>query len=218
MSDQDQGPESDRRSPPVASIEEVLVPARTAATVELRRGAQMEIVDVDGKQVADLVAFVLDDFTEWLSPAHTRGSFQSLRLRAGGELVSNRRRPIFRVAEDHVGVHDLLFAMCDEARYRQDYGLPHHANCRDNLTAAYAPWGFAGWQIPDPVNVFQNSPVDEQGGIASAEPLSGPGDRLVLDVLVDVLVGVSACPQDQNPCNGWNPTPILLRLHHLGSA
>jgi len=181
--------------------------------VPLARGSLLEIVDVEGKQVADLVAFVADDLTEWLSATHTRGSLQSLRLGVGGQLVSNRRRPLLKVVRDDVGVDDLLFAMCDKARYSQDYGLAEHANCRDNLTTAYAPWGITAWQIPDPVNVFQNSPVDERGGITSAEPQSRAGDKLTLEVLADLIVGVSACPQDQNPCNGWNPTAILLRLY-----
>jgi len=196
------------------SVTEVLVPARSARAITLRQGNRLEIIDLEGHQVADLVAFALGDLTEWLSATHTRGSLESLRLKVGGELTSNRRRALFRIAEDDVGVHDLLFAMCDQPRYRQDYGLTDHANCRDNLTAAFEPWGIAGWQIADPVNVFQNSPVDENGGISSAEPLSRPGDRLLLDVLADLIVGVSACPQDQNPCNGWNPTPVLLRIHH----
>ena len=201
--------------PDVAAIpadQEVLVPARSARSLVVPRGALLEIVDVEGQQVADLVAFRSDDQNEWLSTSHTRGSLQSLKLRFGGSLVSNLRRPLLRVVGDDVGTHDLLFAMCDKARYQADYGISDHANCRDNLTAALAPWSVESWRIPDPVNVFQNSPVDSEGGISSAAPRSRAGDRLVLEALDDLVVGISACPQDQNPCNGWNPTAILLRL------
>lgn len=194
-------------------VTELLIPARTAVALTLSEGAQLEIVDVEGRQVADLVAFCRSDVSEWLSPSHSRGGLQSLRLHVDGQLLSNRRRPLLRVALDDVGVHDLLFAMCDDARYRNDYGIEGHPNCRDNLTAALKPWGLASWQIPDPVNVFQNSPVGADGRISSAEPESRAGDRLILEALADLVVGVSACPQDQNPCNGWHPSPILLRVH-----
>lgn len=196
----------------VPSTQEVVVPARSARALVVPRGTILEIVDLEGQQVADLVAFRSDDRNEWVSTSHTRGSLQSLKLRVGGNLVSNVRRPLLRIVVDDVGTHDLLFAMCDEARYRVDYGISEHANCRDNLTAALGPWGVESWRIPDPVNVFQNSPVDSDGGISSAAPRSRAGDRLVLEALDNLVVGVSACPQDQNPCNGWNPTPILLRL------
>ncbi|MHB8394158.1 MAG: DUF1989 domain-containing protein [Candidatus Dormibacteria bacterium] len=196
----------------VPSAQEVVVPARSARSLVVPRGALFEIVDVEGQQVADLVAFRSADRTEWLSTSHTRGSLQSLQLRVGGSLVSNYRRPLLRIVGDDVGTHDLLFAMCDEARYRVDYGISGHPNCRDNLTAALAPWNVESWRIPDPVNVFQNSPVDSEGGISSAAPRSRAGDRLILEALDDLVIGVSACPQDQNPCNGWNPTAIRLRL------
>lgn len=196
----------------VPSAQDVVIPARSARALVVPRGTTLEIVDLEGQQVADLVAFRSDDRNEWLSTSHTRGSLQSLRLRVGSNLVSNARRPLFRIVVDDVGTHDLLFAMCDEARYRVDYGISEHANCRDNLTVALSPWSVESWRIPDPVNVFQNSPVDSEGGISSAVPRSRAGDRLVLEALDDLVVGVSACPQDQNPCNGWNPTPILLRL------
>ncbi|MGH7608856.1 MAG: DUF1989 domain-containing protein [Candidatus Dormibacteria bacterium] len=202
--------------PAAAGSLEILVAARSARALVVHPGQRLEIVDLEGQQVADLVGFRHQDPTEWLSPSHTRGSLQSLRLRVGGTLVSNRRQPLLRVLQDDVGVHDLLFAMCDEARYRVDYGISEHANCRDNLAQALSGWGVASWQLPDPVNVFQNSPVDAQGGISSAEPRSRAGDKLVLEVMADLVLGVSACAQDQNPCNGWNPSPILMRLHPAG--
>lgn len=206
------GPAGDVTGP--AAARDILVPARSARALRVRAGSVVEVVDVEGKQVADFVAVSAADLTEWLSPAHTRSALQRLRLRVGDELLSSRRTPMFRVTRDDVGVHDLLFAMCDAARYARDYGITGHANCRDNLAAALAEYGLAdGWQVPDPVNVFQNSPVDAEWGIGSEEPRSAAGDAFVVQALTDVIIGVSACPQDQNPCNGWHPSPILLRVH-----
>lgn len=191
---------------------EIRVQARTAAVIDVEKGAILEVVDVDGKQVADLVAFVAAGFTEWLSVTHTRSALARTFLLVGDELHSNRRRPLFRIARDDVGVHDLLVAMCDTQRYSQDFGLPDHASCRANLAARFADRGIEAWQIADPLNVFQNSPVDATGHIGSEEPMSVPGSSFALEALEHMVVGVSACPQDQNPCNGWRPSPILLRV------
>jgi uncharacterized protein YcgI (DUF1989 family) len=87
-----------------------------------------------------------------------------------------------------------------------------HRSCRTNLTQAFEPWGIADWQIPDPFNLFQNAPIRPDRTFGNERPTSRPGDKIVLRVLMDVLVGVSACPQDLNPCNGYAPSPIRVRL------
>ena len=198
----------------MASVDspEVLIPAREGRALEVAAGRLVEVVDLEGKQVADFVAFTQGDLTEWLSTTHTRSMLGRMRIAVGDTLSSNRRRPMFEVVADDVGVHDLLVAMCDRERYRLDFGLTDHANCRDNMVAALRPWEVAAWQVPDPLNVFQNSPIAADLSVQTAEPVSGPGSRLVLRAVRDVVVAVSACPQDRNPCNGWRPTPILLRV------
>lgn len=198
-------------------ISGTVVPARTGMATRIRAGQVAEIVDLEGKQVADLVAVAGPGHEEWLSAAHTRSSLQRLRLSPGDVLLTNRRRPLFEVVHDDVGVHDLLFAMCDEERYARDYGVRGHANCRASILAAFQPWGI-GW-VPDPVNVFQNSPVGADGWtIGSEEPVSKPGDSFAVRALEDAVIGVSACPQDLNPCNGWNPTPVLVRVFGAAPA
>lgn len=191
---------------------EVRVEARSATVIALEEGDVLEVVDAEGKQVADLVAFSAADPTEWLSVTHTRSALARISLHVGDQLRSNRRRGLFRVIRDDVGVHDMLVAMCDPQRYSQDFGLADHASCRANLAAKFSDRGIEAWQIPDPLNVFQHSPVDSTGHIGSEEPLSVPGSTLALEALADVVVGVSACPQDQNPCNGWRPSAIVLRV------
>ncbi len=196
--------------------QDIRVDARTAVAMPARRGQVLRVVDVAGKQVGDLVAFCQGDFTEWLSATHTRSALSRLSLSVGDELRSNRRRSLFRILSDDVRVHDLLLAMCDAQRYRDDYGLDDHGHCRGNLTSAFAPWGMQDWQIPDPVNLFQNTPIDSGGRLGMEEPRSRAGDAIALEVLVDVVVGVSACPQDQNPCNGWHPSDLLVQLSEPG--
>lgn len=194
----------------VDTTERVVQPGQACA-IEMEAGQSIDIVDVQGKQVADLVAFSLADMeSERLSPTHTRSSLGRLKLKAADTLLTNFRRPILELVHDDVGVHDMAFAMCDPERYLLDYGLADHPSCREAMSRVLAPYKVVTHRIPDPVNVFQNSTIDIDGIIETKEPMSRAGDRASFVALMDALVVVSACPQDQNPCNGWAPTPIAL--------
>lgn len=191
---------------------ERLVHPGLACPVEVAAGQSIDIVDVEGKQVADLVAFSLADMErERLSPTHTRSSLGRLKLRPSDTLLTSFRRPILRLTHDDVGVHDMTFAMCDTERYLLDYGLADHPSCREAMSKVLELYDIPVQRIPDPVNAFQNSTIDSDGVIETKEPMSRAGDKVTFLALMDALVVVSACPQDQNPCNGWAPTPIALR-------
>ena len=193
-------------------ILEVLVPAGHARALILKRGQLLEIVDVEGQQVADFIAFSEQDRHEWLSTSHTRSATLFLNLRIGDRLQSNWRNPMFEVLADDVGMHDVITQMCDSQRYRIDYGVENHRSCRSNFLEAFAPWGVQAWEFPDPFNIFQNAPIKSDRSFGNQVPTSKAGDRIVLRVLMDAIIGVSACPQDLNPCNGFRPTPILIRV------
>jgi uncharacterized protein YcgI (DUF1989 family) len=190
-----------------------LVAARTGAAFELRAGERIEIVDQAGKQVCDFVAIVQGDPDEYLSPSHTRAVLRSIMLGPGADLVSNRRNPLLTLEEDTVGRHDLLYPACDARRYLDDFDLPDHENCRDNLANALAPYGVTIDRVPDPINFFMHATVLRRGQLEVREPLSEAGDRVVLRAKKDLVVAVSACPQDQNPTNGYNPTDLLVRVY-----
>jgi uncharacterized protein YcgI (DUF1989 family) len=198
---------------PDAVQTEILIPGGHGAVVEVSRGQFLELVDVEGQQVADVVAFAAQDRREWLSTTHTRSATLRLSLEVGDQLESNWRRPMLRIIRDDVGSHDVITSMCDERRYVLDYGVEGHRSCRTNLAEAYAPWGIADWQIPDPFNIFQNAPIHPDRRFGNEIPPGKAGDSIVFAVLMDSLVGISACPQDLNPCNGFDPTPILARIH-----
>ena len=101
--------------------------------VEVKAKDYLQITDVQGKQVADFVAFSLADRAEVLSTAVTRSANNSIMLQVGNKLYSNRRTPLFELVEDNVGRHDMLFAACDPKRYKDDFNLDDHANCRTAL-------------------------------------------------------------------------------------
>jgi hypothetical protein len=117
-----------------------------------------------------------------------------------------------RLVEDTVGVNDLCIAACDPERYSQDFGVHGHRSCRDNLAEQTADLGLAYEQLPDPINFFQNTPVLPDGAIGGGRSPAGPGDRIVLDALMGLIVVGSACPQDLTDANGGRPTDILLRV------
>jgi uncharacterized protein len=197
----------------VASTSEVLIPASHGAAFRVPKGALLEIVDVEGQQVADFISVIETSRSEWLSATHTRSKLLRLNLKVGDRLQTNWRRDIYEVVSDDVGMHDLITSMCDSRRYTIDYGVEDHRSCRSNFVEALAPWRYEEWQIPDVINIFQNAPIHPDRTFGNEIPTSQAGDKIVLRALVDgVVAAISACPQDLNPCNGFHPSPILARV------
>ena len=183
-----------------------------AFAAEVKAGELIQVLDVSGRQVADLVAFGLADRAEVLSLGATRASGGSMMLQQGMKLLSNRWNGMLELVEDTVGRHDMLFAACDPKRYEQDFGVTDHPSCRSALTEALGPFGIAYDRIPDPVNLFMNVGIKQRGELEIREPISERNDHVVLAALMDCVVGVSACPQDQTAINGSRPTDILIRI------
>ena len=206
------GDTADGEEGPGRVVLEQRIPGGNGAAFTVHAGQLIEVQDVEGQQVCDFVAFAAQDRTEWLSTAHTRSALLRLTVVVGDVLESNWRRPMFEILRDDVGRNDIITQMCDERRYRIDYGVEAHRSCRSNFAEVLEPWGIAEWQVPDPVNFFQNAPIHPDRSFGNAVPTGKPGDTLVLRALMDAVVGVSACPQDLNPCNGFHPSPLNVRL------
>ncbi len=180
--------------------------------VELQPDELLQIVSISGKQVSDLVACVTGSPAEVLSTAITRSKNNSIMLQKGMTIYSNLRNPLFKVVEDTVGRHDMLFAACDPKRYADDYGLNDHASCRVALTAALEPHGLEFSAIPDPINVFMNVAILQRGELELRESLAEAGDFILLRAVQPVVAALTACPQDQNDVNGGAPSDILVRV------
>ncbi len=184
----------------------------TAVAISLRAGQTLRISNVEGKQVADFVAFSAADMTEALSTMHTIVSIGRLFPTKGDRLRTNRRRPMFEITRDDVGKHDMLIAACDPWRYEYDYQVTNHRNCSDNFLAALRNYGVQRHHLPQPVNLFQNMDYGLEGEVVFRESLAKPGDRVELVPLMDVIVAVSACPMDLNPISGFRVTDIELEI------
>ena len=183
-----------------------------AVGFEVRTGEIVQISTLEGKQVADFVAVSLANPREISSTAITRSMNNSIMLQNGMGIFSNMRNKMLELVEDSVGRHDILYAACDPKRYSLDFGIEDHANCREALTHALQPFGLTFETIPDPVNWFMNVAILQHGELELRESLAERNDFVLLEAAMDIAVGVSACPQDQNDINGGKPTDILVRV------
>jgi uncharacterized protein YcgI (DUF1989 family) len=193
-------------------VQEIVVPPYSGRVVEVARRQVLRVVDREGTQIADLVAVRRDDHNEVLDTTRTRNILGRCVLKSGDRLFTNYRRPAFVIVRDDVGRHDFSFAACDKRRYELDFGVAEHPNCLDNLTQALGPYGFEWWRVPNPVNIFQNTPLLPDGTFGRGPAQSKAGDCLELLALMDLVVAVSACSQDLTEVNGWNPTSIGLEV------
>jgi uncharacterized protein YcgI (DUF1989 family) len=190
----------------------VVVPAGAGRAVRVRRGEHVRVIDVEGGQVGDLFAFATGKPAEHLSASHTRTSTGRLFPLIGEQFVTTLRRPILTLVDDtSPGVHDMLIAACDPARY-QALGVEEHASCAANLHGALAQIGMSVDVVPQPVNVFMNIPVGMDGDLTWLPATSRPGDALTLTAEMDCVVVVSACPMDLNVINGVRPTQLAVEV------
>lgn len=190
----------------------VIVPAQQGRAVLVRAGEAVEVVDVEGAQVADVWAIDAGDHARWLSTSHTRDLLERLFPRVGECFVDQRYEPIMEIAGDtSPGPHDMLFPACNPALYERE-GLAGHANCADNFRAAAAAHGVALPALPDPVNLFQNSAPGPDGKLAVLAARSRPGDGVTLRAARDVLVVVTACAVDFWPTNGDRCGPLRITV------
>lgn len=184
------------------------IPARKGRAARLTAGQAIRIINTHGEQVVDTWCFSLEDLTEFMSNEHIRPTIGRIRPRRGDDLVTNRRRPILTMEEDtSPGIHDTLFAACDDYRYGLIGCSEYHDNCTDNLYAAMRQLGLKAPECPSPLNLWMNIPVDGEGNTEFCEPKSKPGDYVILRARMDCVVAMSSCPQDILPINGRACSP-----------
>jgi len=187
------------------------IAAGTARALALATGQTLRIVNVEGCQVADFVAFNAKDFTESLSTMHTIVSIGRLFPAAGDRFRSNRRRPIVEMVRDDTGRHDMIIAACDPWRYEYDFKVTGHRSCSDNFLESLAPWRVERHQLPHPVNFFQNMRYPD-GRVEFDRSLAKPDDAVELRAMIDLVAAVSACPMDLNPISGGKTHDLVIEV------
>lgn len=192
-----------------------VIPARRGRAVRVPAGSEIEIINPSGTQVVDTWALRASGPAEQLSMEHTRAALRRLIPRVGDVLYGSARQPLMTlVADTSPGVHDTLIASCDAERYRQLGHPGYHDNCHDNFVAAVRELGESPPPVPAPLNLFMNVPWTADGSLSFAPPRSRPGDLVRLRAETDLIVVMSACPQDLLPVNGQGqePTEVHFRV------
>jgi len=179
--------------------------------VRLSAGARIRCVDLEGRQCGDLFVFSATDVNEYASAEHTRVFVNRLFPRVGEPFVTNRRRPILTFEADaSPGRHDMLAAACDPTRYALLGVKGWHASCQENLQKVMAGLGHERVEVPQPINLFMDIRLREDGSFDWQQGPSKAGDSVTLRAELDCYLVLTACAQDLNPINDFKPTSLAI--------
>ena len=189
-----------------------VIPPRSGVAFALRAGETLRVIDPEGEQVGDLLAFNSHDLGEVISSGRTFDYASRIYLTKGDPLYSNRSNVMLRIVEDTVGRHDFLLTPCSKEMFRILYGdAQPHRGCFGNLAAALEPFGVAPDSIPVAFNCFMNVPVDGvTGEIKVLPPLSKAGDSISFAAEMDLIIGLTACSAGQS--NNFTYKPIHYEI------
>lgn len=188
-----------------------IVAPRSGTAFSLRKNETLRVIDPEGGQVSDLLAFMSEDVREVISNGRTIDYEETIRLTTGNRLWSNRSNPMLEIVEDKVGTHDFLLTPCSEATFRHFYtDKPVHRGCFGNLAEALAPYGISEDEIPVAFNIFMNVPVDTDGKVKVLPPPTKPGDYIRLRALDDLIIGLTACSAYDSCGGSFKPIHYLI--------
>ncbi len=179
---------------------------------EVKVGQTLRILDLEGNQAVDTLFFSAKDPSERYSAVDTLRAQGNIYLTAGSTLMSSDNRPMLRITADTCGRHDTLGGACaaesNQVRYALEKKYMH--SCRDSFLLAIAEYGngMSKRDLAANINFFMNVPVTPEGGLSFADGISSPGKYVEMVAEMDVIVLISNCPQLNNPCNAYNPTPV----------
>lgn len=180
----------------------------------VRRGQTLRIVDLDGNQAVDTLFFSAADVSERYSAVDTIREQGAIYLTTGSPLMSTEGRVLLNIVADTCGRHDTLGGACaaesNQVRYALDKKYMH--SCRDNflLEIQQRRPELSKRDLTANINFFMNVPVTPEGGLDFDDGISAPGRYVEMCAESDVIVLISNCPQLNNPCNGYNPTPVRI--------
>jgi urea carboxylase-associated protein 1 len=200
---------------------DVVVPARAPWDHLVHAGETLRIVDVEGNQAVDFLLYAAQDDTERYSAQDTIAAQANIFLRTGSVLMSNEGRPMARISATTVAYHDTIGGACSCESNTLRYG--HHTKsqhaCVENFLISNLRHGRTKRDIVSNINWFMNVPVEQDGTLGIVDGLfSAPGLHVDLLMLMDVVAVISNCPQINNPCNGFNPTPVRVIVSGGASA
>ncbi|GAB2907292.1 urea carboxylase-associated family protein [Rhodococcus aerolatus] len=175
-------------------------------------GSSLSIVDLHGNQAADTLLYDAHDLTNRYSAVDTLREQAAAYLTTGSQLLSVDLDVLATITEDTVGRHDTLGGACSQESNVIRYGehTRHQHACRETFLRTGAEVGITARLLTHNINFFMNVPLTPEGGLTFADGLSAPGRLVTMTAARDVVVLISNCPQLNNPCNGWDPTPVRV--------
>ena len=196
------------------AVQNHFVPSRTPWSGIIKKGQSIRIVDLEGQQAVDTLFYCAADYAERYSAQDTLWAQQQAYIRVGTAILSNEGRVMLTMTADTSGDHDTSAGACSCESNTVRFG--HHTKymhaCRENFVVELAKYGMTKRDIVSNINFFMNVPILPDGSLAIVDGLSKPGDYVELRAEMDVLGVISNCPQVNNPCNGFNPTPIRVLI------
>jgi urea carboxylase-associated protein 1 len=201
------------RHPRTAQLDEI-VPAGEPWMGVIKRGHYFRIVDLEGNQAVDTLFYNANDTSERYSAVETIRGQGNIYLSTGSKLLSERSNALLTITADTCGRHDTLGGACSAESNTVRYALEkrHMHSCRDSFLMALSnsSYGLGKRDLSANINFFMNVPVTPEGKLTFADGISGPERYVEMRADADVLVLISNCPQLNNPCNAYNPTPVRV--------
>ncbi|MEC1635226.1 DUF1989 domain-containing protein [Bacillus mojavensis] len=192
-----------------------IVQPKKGLGLKLKKGQILKVVDVEGQQVADFVAYHAKDFYEHLDQGATIDANHSIHVKVNDHIYSNLYKPMLTLIEDTVGKHDLLLPACRPDMNRLLYGKQKDEfqdTCYDNMNRALEQFGVPKPHMHYPFAIFMNTVLDEKGNLSVETPLSNAGDYVRLRAEMDLVVAFSSCPIEKGKCNGDSVTSIRVEV------
>lgn len=190
------------------------VPAERPWSHLLRRGQRLRIVDIEGQQAVDALLYCAENPAERYSAQDTLRMQGSAYVALGTRLISNLGRTMARITADSCGRHDTSAGCCscESNAVRFGEAARYQHACRENFLLELSKYGLAKRDIVANLNFFMNVPIEPSGDFTVVDGISAPGNFVDVIAEMDVIFVLSNCPQINNPCNGFNPTPVRVHV------
>lgn len=196
----------------MVTVSDEVVPAREPWSKVVRAGERLQIIDLRGNQAVDCLLYDATDHTRRYSAQATVAAQRNIFVGAGSVLRAADGSALMTVVADDVGNHDTIAGACSQESNTLRYGhhTAHQHACVENFLAEGARYDLGKRDLVSNINWFMNVPVEPDGTLGIVDGISAPGKSLTLRAEIDTLVLVSNCPQINNPCNGFDPTPVRM--------
>jgi uncharacterized protein len=201
------------------ALRSFVVEAGDPFVLEIAEGQTVRIVDLEGNQAVDTIFYNAHDYADRYSAQDTIRAQSNIYLTTGTQVLSTNGRVLLTITADTCGRHDTLGGACatESNQVRYDLAVGHMHACRNSFLKGIQQWDRGREKmdkrdITSNINFFMNVPVTPDGGLSFADGVSEAGKYVELRADMDVLMVISNCPQLNNPCNGYNPTPVEILI------